>query len=320
VLKGFLRDGHSRDLLVLRAYWPGRIRRGGELSNRAGRVALIAVAVLTLAGVAASRAPSQRFPTVLVAGDIADCASEGDERTAALLDAYPGTVLALGDTVYEHGTIEEFRRCFDPSWGRHKQRIRPTPGNHDYASGGSGYFGYFGTAAGPSRRGYYSFDIGDWHVVSLNSERDTGARGAQVRWLRADLAATEASCVLAFWHRPRWSAGRYGDDARTAAFWKALYAAGADVVLAGHDHNYQRYPPLNARGEVDRARGIRSFVVGTGGRNLYSLRSDPRRRAASDDTWGLLQLTFKPGAYTWRFVPIAGGRYRDAGSGICSRR
>jgi acid phosphatase type 7 len=317
VLKGFLRDCHLASSSGLRAYWPGRIRRGPELPKRLRSVALIVLAVFALGGAEAS---GRTHPTVLAAGDIADCASDGDERTAAVLDARPGTVLALGDTVYEHGTIEEFRRCFRPSWGRHKRRIRPTPGNHDYSRGGSDYYRYFAAAAGPARRGYYSFDLGGWHIISLNSERDTGSRGAQLRWLRADLATADAACVLAFWHRARWSAGRYSDDPRTAPFWNALFAAGADVVLAGHDHNYQRYPPLNARGKVDRARGIRSFVVGTGGRYLYALRPDPRRRAASDDTWGLLQLTLQPDAYTWRFIPIAGGRYRDAGSGACSPR
>jgi len=308
----------SRPPLELRAYCPGRIRRGGGLSNRLSGAALIVSAVFALGCAEASGKVSGRYPVVLAAGDIADCTSDGDERTAALLDARRGTVLALGDTVYEHGTIEEFQRCFHPSWGRHKRRIRPTPGNHDYSSGGSEYFRYFGGAAGPSGKGYYSFDLGSWHIVSLNSELGASGRGAQLRWLRADLAKTNAICVLAFWHRPRWSAGKYGDDSRTASFWKTLYAARADVVLAGHDHNYQRFPPLNARGVIDRARGIRSFVVGTGGRHLYSLRPDPRRRAASDGTWGLLQLTLRPGAYSWRFIPVAGRRYRDAGSGVCS--
>jgi acid phosphatase type 7 len=278
----------------------------------------VAAAVFALGGAEASGKQRGTYPALLAAGDIADCATDGDERTAALLDARQGTVLALGDTVYEHGSMEEFQRCFQPSWGRHKRRIRPTPGNHDYSSGGSDYFRYFGAAAGPFRRGYYSFDLGSWHIVSLNSERDTGRGGAQLRWLRADLAATDATCVLAFWHRPRWSAGRYGDDARSAPFWNALYAARADVVLAGHDHNYQRYPPLNARGAIDRARGIRSFVVGTGGRHRYSLRPDPRRRAATDDTWGILQLTLSPAGYSWSFIPATGARFRDSGSGDCS--
>jgi hypothetical protein len=256
---------------------------------------------------------------VLAAGDIASCSSDGDERTAALLDKHRGTILALGDIAYDSGTVQEFQECFAPSWGRHKARIRPAPGNHEYRSGGSGYFQYFGAAAGPAERGYYSFNLGSWHIVSLNSERDTSADGNQLRWLRADLARAKARCVLAFWHRPRWSAGAYEDDAKTAPFWNTLYAARADVVLAAHDHNYQRYPPLNRRGEIDRARGIRSFVVGTGGGGRPNeLRSDFRRRTSNRGTWGLLQLTLRPASYSWRFVPAAGGSYRDVGSASCS--
>jgi hypothetical protein len=257
-------------------------------------------------------------PVVLAAGDIASCSSDGDERTAALLDRYRGTILALGDLAYDSGTLDEFQACFATSWGRHKRRIRPTPGNHEYLSGGSGYFSYFGTMAGPAKRGYYSFNLGDWHIVSLNSERDTGAAGAQVRWLRRDLARAKAGCVLAFWHRPRWSAGRYGNDATTAPFWNALYAARADVVLTGHDHNYQHYRPLSPRGDLDRARGIRSFVVGTGGRGFYELKPDRRRRTSNDHTLGVLQLTLRASRYSWRFLPVAGGSYRDAGSDTCS--
>jgi calcineurin-like phosphoesterase family protein len=272
---------------------------------------------------AAPEAGGQTRPSeavVLAAGDIASCDSDGDERTAALLDSNPGTVLALGDIAYEDGTLDEFRRCLGPSWGRHKRRIRPAPGNHEYNSGASGYFGYFGRAAGPAGRGYYSFELGSWHIVSLNSERDTDAGGAQVRWLRADLARTRARCVLAFWHRPRWSSGEYADDARVAPLWNALYDARADIVLSGHDHNYQRYPPMNKRGAIAKARGIRSFVVGTGGRHRYGLRADSRRRAATDGTWGVLRLTLRPAGYAWRFVPVVGGHYRDSGSGTCSPR
>jgi acid phosphatase type 7 len=280
-------------------------------------LALTAAVALASAEVAGHAQPS--FPTLLAAGDIASCSSEGDELTAALLDAHRGTVLALGDLAYDDGTLDDFRSCFGPSWGRHKTRIRPTPGNHDYHSDGSGYFRYFGAAAGPAERGYYSFDLEDWHIVSLNSERDTEPDGAQVRWLRRDLAKTRARCVLAFWHRPRWSGGRYEDDGRTAAFWDALYTARADVVLAGHDHNYQHYAPLTRRGRVDRNRGIRSFVVGTGGSGrLYELRLDSRRRASTDRTWGVLQLTLRPRGYSWRFLPAAGGNYRDSGSATCS--
>jgi acid phosphatase type 7 len=279
---------------------------------------LAAVAAFVLASAEAGGRAVPSDAVLLAAGDIASCAYDGDERTAALLDAHRGTVLTLGDNAYDDGTLEEFRKCFGPSWGRHKRRIRPAPGNHDYNSGASGYFQYFGRAAGPAGRGYYSFDLGGWHVVSLNSERDTGATGGQVRWLRADLARARARCTLAFWHRPRWSAGDYSDDGTTAPLWNALYDARADIVLSGHDHNYQRYPPMNKRGAIQRGRGIRSFVVGTGGASLDEVRADPRRRAANDSTWGLLKLTLRPAGYRWRFLSVAGGRYRDSGSGTCS--
>jgi hypothetical protein len=281
-----------------------------------------AAALLLLSFLAFVFAPavSAADPVVLAAGDIATCGEDGDERTAALLDSQPGLVLALGDNAYEYGTLTEFRECFAPSWGRHKQRLRPAPGNHEYISGGSGYFRYFGRAAGPPGRGYYSFNLGAWHIVSLNSERGSRSDGPQVRWLRADLARSKARCVLAFWHRPRWSRGQYGDHRSTAPLWDALYDAGADVVLAGHDHNYQRYPPMNKRGRLDQRRGIRSFVVGTGGRRLYALRRDGRRRAGNDQTRGVLKLILRPRGYSWRFIPVAGSRYRDSGSGDCSPR
>jgi acid phosphatase type 7 len=285
--------------------------------RRRGAGALLSLSFLALAFAPAVVAAD---PVVLAAGDIATCGEDGDERTAALLDSQPGVVLTLGDNAYEHGTLDDFHECFEPSWGRHKQRLRPAPGNHEYISGGTAYFRYFGRAAGPSGRGYYSFNLGAWHIVSLNSERGTGAGGSQVRWLRADLARSKARCVLAFWHRPRWSRGQYGDDRSMAPLWNALYDAGADVVLGGHDHNYQRYPQMNKRGELDRTRGIRSFVVGTGGRRLYGLRRDPRRRAGNDQTLGVLKLILRPRGYSWRFVPVAGSRYRDSGSGECSPR
>jgi acid phosphatase type 7 len=291
----------------------------GEAAPRRWLGAVVAAPALVLASAAATRPLDAPAPVVLAAGDIASCDLAGDERTAALLDRHRGTVLTLGDNAYEDGSSTEFQTCYGPSWGRHKQRIRPSPGNHDYETpGASGYFAYFGKAAGPNPRGYYSFDLGEWHVVSLNSERDTAADGAQVSWLKRDLARSRAICVLAYWHRPRWSAGKYGDDTRVAAFWDVLYDARADVVLAGHDHTYQRYRPMNKRGAEDGRRGIRSFVVGTGGASPHRLRPDPRRHAAKAGTWGILRLTLHPRRYAWRFLPVAGGRYSDAGSARCS--
>jgi hypothetical protein len=270
-----------------------------------------------------AQAPSgaeQGDPVVLAAGDIADCNSTGDSATAAVLDAHPdGTVLTLGDNAYESGTAQEFSDCYEPTWGRHKARTRPAPGNHEYQTpDAAGYFGYFGAAAGPGNRGYYSFDLGDWHLVSLNSERDTGLTGSQIAWLRADLAATTADCVLAYWHKARWTKGKYSDVTDAQHLWDVLYDAGADVVLAGHDHDYQRYPPFDKSGARDPERGMRSFVVGTGGRGLYQLVDDPRREAGDDDTWGVLELTLHPKSYSWRFLGVAGSTFTDSGTAECS--
>jgi acid phosphatase type 7 len=227
-------------------------------------------------------------------------------------------VLTLGDNAYESGTAFQYTNCYGPTWGRHKARTRPSPGNHEYqTANASGYFGYFGSAAGPPGRGYYSFDAGPWHLVSLNSERETGATAAQAAWLRADLAATSAPCVLAFLHRPRFTAGNYSDFASMQPLWDVLYAANADVVLSGHDHVYERYRPMNPAGLADAARGLRQFVVGTGGRGHYALRADSRREAGRTGTFGILKMTLRATGYDWQFLPVAGQTYSDAGSGSC---
>jgi hypothetical protein len=289
---------------------------------RASRQPLIGVASAVLVAMLlfARDSPSSAAadPVILAAGDIADCTSTGDTATAELLAANEGTILALGDNAYENGTLQEFEQCYQPTWGQHKARTRPTPGNHEYHTpGAAGYFDYFGTAAGDPSKGYYSFDLGSWHIVSLNSERDTGATGGQVAWLRADLAATSADCVLAYWHRPRWTSGNYVDQVDVAPLWDVLYDAGADVVLAGHDHNYQRYPRFDKAG-LPNEDGMRSFVVGTGGRQRYPLVSDARREAGNDATWGVLRLTLHPTSYDWQFLPVAGSSYTDFGSAACS--
>ena len=262
--------------------------------------------------------------TLLAAGDIGDCSSKGDEATAALLDARPqGVVATLGDNAYPRGTAREFADCYGPTWGRHRARTRPAPGNHDYeTSHASGYFGYFGAAAGEPGRGYYSYDLGSWHVIVLNSNcGGTSCRpgGVQERWLRADLAASGAACTLAYWHHPRFSSGSgHGSDDAVAPLFAALYEAGADVVLAGHEHHYERFAPLDPSGRVDTARGIRSFVVGTGGRSHYGF-GDPITGSEVRDgnTYGVLELTLEPGAYGWQFLPEAGRTFTDSGRGTC---
>ena len=262
-------------------------------------------------------------PVLLAAGDIASCDSPGAEATAALLDGLPGTIAALGDTAYDAGTAAEFARCYAPSWGRHKGRTRPAPGNHEYETpGAAAYFAYFGAAAGEAGTGYYSYDLGGWHLVALNSNcAQAGgcqAGSPQERWLRADLAAHPTACALAYWHHPRFSSGPHGGDGALEPLWQALYEAGAEVVLVGHDHLYERFAPQDPRGGADPARGIRQFTVGTGGKSHSRVvRNAANSEVANSDTFGVLRLTLRPAGYAWEFVPVAGGRFTDAGAGAC---
>ena len=267
--------------------------------------------------------PPSGDPVLVGAGDIASCSSAGDEATANLLDGIAGTVYTLGDNAYESGTATEFANCYDPTWGRQKARTRPAPGNHDYnTAGAGGYYGYFGAAAGDPSKGYYSYDLGAWHIVVLNSNcavaGGCGAGSPQEQWLRQDLAASAAGCTLAYWHHPRFSSGEHGSDATMQAFWQALYDLNADVVLSGHDHDYERFAPQTPAGAADPARGIREFVVGTGGRSHYAITTvQPNSEAHNDTTYGVLKLTLHPSGYEWRFVPEAGKTFTDSGSGAC---
>lgn len=259
--------------------------------------------------------------TVLVgAGDIADCDSPGDEQTAALLDRVAGTVFTAGDNAYSDGTDEQFTRCYAPGWGRYKSRTRPAPGNHDYGSSGAGpYYHYFGARAGTAGLGYYSYNMGSWHVISLNSNISMRRGSTQERWLRGDLAAHSGACVLAYWHNPRFSSGtEHGSDPRSRPLWQALYDFGADLVLAGHEHNYERFAPQTPDGTADPTRGIREFVVGTGGAEHYALGPPiANSEVRNGDTWGVLKLTLLPGQYRWEFIPVAGMTFSDSGSGRC---
>ena len=263
--------------------------------------------------------PVDGDPVIAAAGDIATAGS-GDAATAALLDAIaPDAVLTVGDNAYPDGTLAEFLTYYEPTWGRHKSITRPTPGNHEYhTSGAFGYFQYFGGVAGGSRNGYYSYDLGPWHVIALNSEIPHDEASPQLAWLKADLASTPAKCVLAYWHKPRFASGPYGDRSRYIPFWEALYEAGADVVLGGHEHNYQRFRPMTPTGSADGTRGIRQFVVGTGGASRYALEYDGRREAGTDDAYGVLKMTLHSSSYSWRFVPEAGKTYTDSGWDACN--
>jgi hypothetical protein len=257
--------------------------------------------------------------TLVGAGDIAVCSSNGDEQTAQLLDRIPGEVFVAGDNAYTTGSLSEYQQCYHPSWGRHKARTHPVPGNHEYmTSGASGYFTYFGSAAGPSNRGYYSYDAGAWHVVALNSEQSITAGSAQLTWLAQDLKASGARCTAAIVHRPRFSSGNHGDQKDTQALWQVLYDNGVDVIISGHDHHYERFAPMTASGARDDARGIRSFVVGTGGAAFYDVGS---RRANSEfvktRSFGVLRLDLSATSYQWQFITAPDGKVVDSGTANC---
>jgi hypothetical protein len=289
---------------------------------------LLFAAILTAvaAGPRARLSAQTADPVLVGAGDIAVCGLSGDEATADLLDGIAGTVVTLGDNAYSNGTLTEYNTCYGPSWGRHKARTQPAPGNHEYnTSGAAGYYGYFGDAATPQQpgcrsncQGYYSYNLGAWHIVVLNSEIAHDAGSAQVQWLRQDLMAYPTGCTLAYWHKPRFSSGEHGNDVTVDPFWDVLYEFGADVVLNGHDHNYERFAPQTPDGQAAPGRGIREFVVGTGGtslRTISTVRANSEVRNAT--VHGVLKLTLHATGYDFAFVPIAGQSFSDSGSGQC---
>jgi acid phosphatase type 7 len=252
------------------------------------------------------------------AGDIATCDSPGSELTARLLDVMSGTVFTTGDNVYPSGTYAQFRDCYNPSWGRHRDRTRPTPGNHDYEMpNAAAYYDYFGPNAGPAGRGYYSYTAGEWHVVALNSEIDVRAGSPQEQWLRANLMSNPTPCAAVVWHRPRFSSGPNGDSTDLQDIWRTIHEFNVDIVLNGHDHLYERFAPQDVNGRVDVDRGIRQFVIGTGGRAM-SPKGAPRANSEIiGGDLGVLALTLLPHSYRWEFVPVAGAAFRDAGTGTC---
>jgi len=259
-------------------------------------------------------------PILIGAGDIAHCNNEGDEITANMLDSIPGTVFTTGDNAYPDGSVEEFANCYDPSWGRHKDRTYPSPGNHDYhTSDAAGYFGYFGSRAGEPDKGYYSYDLGTWHIIALNSNIPLEAGSAQDLWLREDLAAHPVACILAYWHHPRFSSGTvHGSDKDMDPFWQALYEYGADVVVNGHEHNYERFAPQDPQSNADSTRGIREFVIGSGGRSHYTFGPPiANSEVRNSDTNGLLKLTLHAGSYSWEFIPEPGKTFTDSGTANC---
>jgi acid phosphatase type 7 len=268
--------------------------------------------------------------TLVGAGDIAWCGNLlGAEATAKLIEKLPGaTVFAAGDLVYEQGTWEEFQNCYQPTWGKFKDRTMPAPGNHEYqGSPATGYFRYWGEKAGDPLKGYYSYDQGDWHVVVLNTNCGVKALGGcgegspEEVWLRGDLAAHASACIIAYGHHSLFSSGILPSHAvhpELRAFWRDLYRAHADLVLAGHEHSYERFAPQTPDGQLDTKNGIRQIVVGTGGKSHTILGfATANSEVRNADTFGVLKLTLSPKSYRWEFIPQLGMTFTDSGKGTC---
>lgn len=286
-----------------------------------------AAASLALAAAGAHAAPAV---TVFAAGDIARCEAaapkwSGAAATAAIVSAGlardpSAAVLTLGDHTYPYGRAAEFSSCYAPTWGRFRDRTWPSPGNHEYATKDAApYFAYFGERAG---KGYYSVDLGAWHLVSLNSGLSGATMQEQLAWLRQDLAGRKARCTLAYWHIPLYSSGGHAPNPVMREAWRILYQAGADLVLSGHDHDYERFAPQDADGRLDAARGMRQFVVGTGGAYPTPFRWPVAHTESRENSrFGVLRLKLLDDGYEWRFLPVAGtedqGPVPDHGSGRC---
>jgi hypothetical protein len=262
--------------------------------------------------------PIVRSTVLLAAGDVGFCGSQGAVDTGEMLDSQEGTILAVGDLAYPHGSIQDYTMCYDPVWGRHKIRTKPSPGNHEYESpGAQPYFDYWGSAAGPAGLGYYSFRAGDWLVLSLNSNLPVGNTTAQAQWIRQELTTNNVKCTLAYFHHPLYSSGPNGDNARLAGLWQLLYELGVDVIISAHEHLYERYAPMTPDGVRNDAKGIRQFIVGTGGASPYTIQRLHPLSEVQVTTYGLLKLTLTDVGYQWEFLRVGGGGRLDFGQDVC---
>ena len=263
--------------------------------------------------------PTPGQGTVLVgAGDISICGSPNAEATARLLDGVAGTVMAVGDLVYMTGSPEQFRDCYDPTWGRHKSRTNPVPGNHDYGTpDAAGYFGYWGSRAGPAGLGYYSYRLGNWLILALNSNIPADVGSPQHEWLRGVLASNTSTCVAAYMHHPLFSSGPNGDNPHVRALWQLMYDRGVELVVSGHEHVYERYAPQDPGGRSDPTRGIRLFIAGTGGHSLYEFVRVKPNSEVRGLAFGVLKLTLADGRYDWQFLAVPGSGFSDNGSEMC---
>lgn len=280
-------------------------------------------------------------PVVLAAGDIADCGTRGASLTAKVLSETPGTILAVGDLAYPSGRPEDFTRCYQPTWGRFKDRTYPVPGNHEYKTDeAAGYFAYWGERAAPAgmatpsgsrslatsssrsraAAGYYSFDVGAWHIVALNTNIDFSPDSPQATWLRADLRRSDALCKLAFFHHPIFTSGEHKGEDDLSPLLHLLNEGGVSVAISGHDHDYERFAPMDGQGRPD-PDGVRAFVAGTGGAHLRSLAAGRTKgsEVANDDAWGVLRLVLHKDSYDWDFLPAVPTRFVDVGQAACAR-
>jgi len=294
------------------------VRRSSWRWTVAGAVALAAsLAFVPMRGAVQTAAEAATGPVFTAAGDIDGCNAGAD--TAKLVGKTTGPVATIGDNAYPSGSASDFAKCYDPTWGAFKDRTHPVAGNHDYdVSKATPYYQYFGAAAGAPGSGWYSYDVGSWHVVALNSNCDDVDCGKQANWLDSDLTAHPAACILAYWHHPRFTSGTSGGNDAVGAFWKVLYAHDATLVLNGHDHDYERFAPQDPSGHADPAHGIREFVVGTGGASLGGFAGvAPNSQVRNNGTYGVIELTLGDGGYDWRFVATPGSHFTDSGSDTC---
>ena len=271
---------------------------------------------------AAAPVGTAEAPVVLVgAGDIANCeVGDGHMATARVLDNIPGTVFTMGDHAHPEGAKESYDECYDLSWGRHKARTRPSAGNHDLlTSDGRPYYDYFGENAGPRGLGYYSYKLGAWHIIALNSSIAMGRTSKQLKWLRKDLAENPSTCTLAYWHIPLFSSGGHGNAPELILdTWRILHKAGVDVVVNGHDHDYERFAPQDPKGKPDPEHGIREFVVGTGGAGVYRFKKVAKNSEVRQwQSYGVIKFTLHPDSYDWEFVTAKGEPFEDKGSAQC---
>lgn len=264
--------------------------------------------------------PPAADPVLVGAGDIASCISTNDEATARLLDTLPGTVFTAGDNDYSDGAVPPpYGVCFDSTWGRHRARLRPAPGDDDRRGGTltlDDYFAYFG-AAGHPPTGSYSYDLGSWHIVVLNATPSVDT--AQLTWLRTDLTTHPTRCALAIAHRPRFSSGNTGSSPGMGTVFQILYDNGVELLISGNDHDYERFAPQAPDQTVDSAAGVVQLVVGTGGKShgRINLPLVANSIAQNDDSYGVLRLVLHPTSYEWRFIPVPGRTFSDAGQRSC---